>query len=704
MVAKKEVKIEVVADAKYDKIEELENHIKKLENEKINLEINTATEKLNETQSKIESLKNQRANLEVGVDDEEINKINAEIADLSMESINLQIQMDSSELKKAKAEVDELDNSSVDIDLQLGMQNFSQGLSQAKQGISELKQNMDEVAQAGMQSEQNKAFLNMNLGGEKAKKTYQDISDIVASMPGDDNTMRSVLSTAQALGNNLNANEMKAAAGTMADYMSGSATMGKMALESQQDIMKYLLDGNTAELERGSIVSSQVDKLKEASTFQERQAAMQQVLNELGYGGIANQDTMLNKQAEWEGMIYNSQDALSSMWLGAEKGAMDYIIRLNDASNGIVGMGIVAGQMIGGPLFELVGSIGQVGLGLSAVKDGMSAVKSLEFIKWLNELSVVQKLSALSQMELNFAFLTNPIFLVVAAVVALIAVLGYLYFNNEQVRAAVDGLGQSLMMLGSWVYNGAIYWLEQLRITLMNLWNYIFTLGGLLPANVNLTGNQITNTILRVLLFIATLPMQLNMIFINIIAKALGFGDNFAQRMINGAVNAVNGFINKIRQLPGMIQTEFARIEGIVSNFVTSLPQRVWDLGASIVDALKSALGIGSPGHMYYMFEGELKRLDNLPGDMQSSINHNVSLLGSSIVDSFGEPELGYNINSNSLNNDLNNVITGNGGKTGGDTIINIYGDVDSEKRVQQIKDVIQYEINWNNTTGGRTV
>jgi hypothetical protein len=145
---------------------------------------------------------------------------------------------------------------------------------------------------------------------------------------------------------------MKAAAGTMADYMSGAATMGKQALESQQDIMKYLLDGNTAELERGSIVSSQVDKLKEATTFQERQAAMQEVLNQLGYGGISQQDTMLNKQAEWEGMLYNSKDALSSMWLGAEKGAMDYILKLNDASNGLVGMGLVAGQMVAGPLVD----------------------------------------------------------------------------------------------------------------------------------------------------------------------------------------------------------------------------------------------------------------------------------------------------------------------------------------------------------------
>ena len=155
------------------------------------------------------------------------------------------------EISKIKQQLEEVDDEPIkpefdDSSVQLGIQNISDGFSRAKQGVLELKDAIKEVEQAGMQSEQNKAFLEMNLGPDKAKQTYQDISDIVASMPGDDNTMRSVLSTAQALGNDLNPSEMEAATKTMADYMAGSATMGKMATESQQDIMKYLLDGNTA--------------------------------------------------------------------------------------------------------------------------------------------------------------------------------------------------------------------------------------------------------------------------------------------------------------------------------------------------------------------------------------------------------------------------------------------------------------------------
>ncbi|MBP5699426.1 MAG: hypothetical protein J6W71_01065, partial [Methanobrevibacter sp.] len=289
------------------------------------------------------------------VDDEQVKELEDLLNSLADKVVGFEVAVDDDGLDAAGEKEESLNGSAefvIDVDdaaVQQAMTNLSDGVGKAKQGVLDLKNALQEVEQAGMQSEQNKAFLEMNLGADEAKQTWKDISDIVASMPGDDNTMRSVLSTAQALGNDLNPSEMEAATKTMADYMAGSATMGKMATESQQDIMKYLLDGNTAELERGSIVSSQVDKLKDATTFQERQVAMQEVLNELGYGGISTQDTMLNKQAEWEGMLYNSQDALSSMWLGAEKGAMDYVLQLNDATNGLVGMGIVAGSVAGGP-------------------------------------------------------------------------------------------------------------------------------------------------------------------------------------------------------------------------------------------------------------------------------------------------------------------------------------------------------------------
>lgn len=540
-------KLQLKIEADTNKLKDVDAQIKKVESELKQLKgkADVDDSEVQGLQSKLQSLQNQKISIQADIDKSQLQ--------IDQKKIEMQVAVEKSQLEKARAEADAMDGQEIHMALELAMQNFSQGIASCKQGVQDLYDNIKQVEQAGIQSEQNLAFLSLNMGAEKARDTFKEISDIVATMPGDDNTMRSVLSTAQALGNNLNTQEMKDAAATMADYMAGSATMGKMAVESQQDIMKYLLDGNTAELERGSIVSAYVDKLKDAKTFQERQKAMQEVLNQLGYGGISQMDTMLNKQAEWEGMMYNSKDALSSMWLNAEKGAMDYILKLNEASNGLVGMGIVAGQMVLGPLTDIMTGLGQVGVGvktlkeaadlagignkLSNVKDKLTGVKDAirdvdlsgkfsnlksgltsiatsaanaarsigstlknalvaagnaakSAVVWLARTSkellvsaanamksaaawlwdnavkaastAVTKLAAAAQWLLNIAMSANPIVLVTLAIVALIAILGYLYFNNEQVRAAVDGLGQTLMGIGQTIYGylvGAIEWL-----------------------------------------------------------------------------------------------------------------------------------------------------------------------------------------------------------------------------------------------------
>ncbi len=412
------------------------------------------------------------------VDDEQVKALEELLDSLADKVVGFEVAVDDDGLDAAGEKEEGLNGSAefvIDVDdaaVQQAMSNLSDGVGKAKQGVLDLKDALQEVEQAGMQSEQNQAFLQMNLGADEAKQTWKDISDIVASMPGDDNTMRSVLSTAQALGNNLSPSEMKDATATMADYMAGSATMGKQSLESQQDIMKYLLDGNTAELERGSIVSSQVDKLKGATTFQERQVAMQEVLNDLGYGGIAQQDTMLNKQAEWEGMLYNSQDALSSMWLGAEKGAMDYVLQLNNATGGLVGMGIVAGSVAGGPIIDTVSGLGQMAM-------GMQAIKNLGMIQWLSQLSIMTKLSAAAnwllsaaQWALDAAMSANPIVIVVLALIALAAALIWAYQNVDWFREMVDNAWASIVTFGQQLYSfisGALQGLVN-AITAVGAW------------------------------------------------------------------------------------------------------------------------------------------------------------------------------------------------------------------------------------------
>ena len=134
------------------------------------------------------------------VDDEQVKALEELLNSLADQVVGFEVSVDDDGLDEAGEKEEGLNGSAefvIDVDdtaVQMAMSNLSDGVSKAKQGVTDLKNALQEVEQAGMQSEQSQAFLEMNLGADEAKKTWQDISNIVASMPGDDNTMRSVLS------------------------------------------------------------------------------------------------------------------------------------------------------------------------------------------------------------------------------------------------------------------------------------------------------------------------------------------------------------------------------------------------------------------------------------------------------------------------------------------------------------------------------
>lgn len=721
-MADKEVKIEVIANADYSEIESLEDLITEINNQSINVPVdNSEISNLEDEISNLEDiiaeetaygfdtseseaeLENLKAQLEdIKTEAETPSTVDIEVPDMSL--VNAQALMGlSSEMSNVGAEAEQMAQDMNTASITVGqlatqtgiaepqMRNLIKYIDNATFPKEEAMMYVKSLNQIGVSSNNlgksatdldkiNDAF---GLGADKVNSLGQELSVLGVDM-------NNVSSSFNALGY-ANANTV----GGMQNYFSFlqkyDAEFNKLGYNVDQ--ASVIIAAATHKFGGGKAAYSGLsDALKEANGDTR---ALEEALD-LQAGSLDNASQLTS---QYEGQLQQ---------LANEEAEHKTITQLLAAAYSDLEMDLAP---VLGPLSSFMGMIGQAGswaVGVNGLIELSNSFRKLSVIQsaitWLKELEITNKLVSLSQLELNFAFLMNPIFLVVAAVVALVAILGYLYFNNEQVRNSINALGQALMGFGQWVYNGAIYWLEQLRITLMNLWNYIFTLGGLLPANVNLTGNKIVDTILRVLLFIATLPMQLNMIFINIIAKALGFGDNFVQRMLTAGSNAVSRFMSQISSLPGRLMTELNNMLSAVGQWAATLPQKFWEAGVNAVKNFLNALGIHSPGTMQRMLIWEISEMGKRVPDESRQLLSNISNLGTGIVDSFGEPELGYNINSNSLNSDLNNVITGNNTKSKGDIIINIYGDVDSEKRIQQIKDVIQYEINWDNTTGGRTI
>lgn len=358
------------------------------------------------------------------------------------------------------------------------------------------------------------------------------------------------------------------------------------------------------------------------------------------------------------------------------------------------------------PLGSFMGLIGQAGSyavginGLVTLAQSMNTLRNAEILS-----TIATKASAAAQWLLNIAMDANPIMLVVLAIIALVAILGYLYFNNEQVRAAIDGLGQTFMWVGQIMYMSIINAVNWIIGALQNLWTYVITLGGLLPENVSITGNSIVDTILRVLAFILTLPIQIGIVFVNIIARTLGFGNNFVQNMIRAGSNAVTNFFSYIAQIPGRLGTELGNALNKVNEWAATLPQKFWDAGVNAVKNFLSALGIASPGTMQRMLVWEVSEMGRRVPDESRTLLSNIGRLGEDVVDEFGNPTLGLNYedtaNASIVNNNNNN--NEGHGQSIRDLILNI-GSVDDEERINQIIEALRRYLAFDNETAGRTI
>lgn len=136
--------------------------------------------------------------------------------------------------------------------------------------------------------------------------------------------------------------------------------------------------------------------------------------------------------------------------------ALDKTGSAADASESkFMGLSDVASGL--GDLFgiEALGPIAATGLALGDLTGGFAQLAPVMTgaIDKIKNLSVVTKAQSIAQGALNLVMSLNPIFLVVAAIVALIAIFVVAYKNSETFRDIVDGAFRAVKNVVMGVYN-----------------------------------------------------------------------------------------------------------------------------------------------------------------------------------------------------------------------------------------------------------
>ena len=359
-------------------------------------------------------------------------------------------------------------------------------------------------------------------------------------------------------------------------------------------------------------------------------------------------------------------ERLSAMWQDIE--SQNHAVA-GSAYEIVTGFGMVAGagmQLNG--LIQLMQTLRAATIGETIASYASSAAHYVSA-------GATGALSA-AQAILNAVMSMNPIILVVLALVALAAALVWAYNNVDWFRAMVDSAWSSIVQLAQaiWSYiSPAIQWISSLFQQ--------FT------SQLGLNTNDWVQALLGFILFLPTLPIKIGVALVNSIARLLGFKGNFVETMMSTGISAVTNFITQISQLPGKLAGELQKMYSTVSEWASTLPQKFWDAGVDAVKGFLDALGIHSPGFMFYAIQGELNRIDKVTGE--TDFSGNMANMGQRMANSFN-PNLDLYNGSSSMSAGLN-------------LTINIES-VDNEERIQQIVRAVETALKFDNETAGRSV
>lgn len=702
-MAEKEITIKINTDADTSQIQDLKTAIEEL-------------------QISSENANNSLSNIGADIDPTTIDEVSSSTDDLSTNAENA-----SSSTTDLGDTVNSLDGSSIG-NLSDEMSNYRDNADDANDSTNNL---MDGLASAGLAAGLSGTFMGIansagaygdsmmratnaaqgaGISADQLKSSMDMLSE-ATGRSGSQLRESFILATARGITNLDSFNQMMLGAGAQAtqfgvDIDTMANKFSNMAMRSNISTKQLAGTGITME-ELASAMGVSVDEVSDKWKTLDinTRASILGIAASMNEGKGANEDF----KHSWAGLNAQLDMAKGKLIRVIGDAILPTLIPAIEVATQVI-KGLASGfQALPTPIKAVLGGIATFAIGFTSVGLALNSVfKLVKFaIGPFKLLAQSERIAAAAQWLLNIAMSANPIMLVVIAIVALIAILGYLYFNNEQVRESINHLGQSLLGLGQWIYTGLIGALETVKNALIGFIQYIIGFGVNLLTNIGLTITNIINRIIGFLVWWYTLPSKIAITFINIIARALGFGHNFVHNITSAGSRAVNNFLSYIRQLPGKLAGELNNMLSLVGRWAATLPQKFWEAGVNAVKNFLNALGIHSPGTMQRMLLWEVSEMGNQVPIKASKLLTNINRLGKDIVDEFGNPRLDYDINDKLGNVSLTGVYDNNTYGGYGNQTINLnleIGSVDNEKRVQEIVDVIRKELSWDNKTAGRTV
>lgn len=671
----KEITVKVATNVDDSQVQRVEDKINEINRKKLQLNVDAKQEALAETEHRIKSLKTfietaNTSNVNFHIDDTEILKAKDELEQLESKIPKLQFDVEDAEIKQAKYELDQIDDTPVKVEMnvddtavQTAMSNIQDGINQTKQGLNELGQGFGTILEAAGKQETNRAFLQNTLkNGELVDKKLKDINQTVADLPGDDSILQGLLSQAVAKDASLTTKELGDMGTAAADYFAAMENFGKSSSEAFQDMNNYILTGNTAEIERSPILANHIDKLKEGTSIQERSVLLQKALNAEGWGGMSKVDTYNNALETFNGMIERGKYNLGGLFLEATKGGMDAVMGLDELTGGLASAGLAFGTEFGPGLFSTSQGLISMGSGLSTMGKEFGGVMPM-ISNFAGQIPVIG--GALTSLSLG------PIALIIAAIVALgvaIFEVGKYFGWWSDVGGMFDAIKTGVLSLWEAFTSNeyVIQVIDLIKQGLTDAWNALSGFVNFIMSNLTGASGEFDilswaiNTLQTTLNTVGPVVVWFISTMISNFRTAYGIGRvvfSGLSIIVSTAFSIINAIVGAGRGVWSGIIGVWNQAKSIMSGFGGAVSSGLSVAGAAWNSFKSTVMGVVQP---------ILDKIEALQ-DAASSVGDFIFGGGSGGVESYSS--------------------TGYGGAGGNIFNITINGNIDSDARINQLKE-----------------
>ena len=760
-MVEKEVTLKILADVDDSQVEDLENVLQQIVDGKITIPVETDSTELEEVESRIEELEQKRADIYMGMDDTELEEVEAELDELEAKQIELTATVDSSGINETSQDLDNLEQSADNAGAALeAMANLdiANTLSQWGSQAESYAQELDNIA---ISTEQ----LAIQTGMTDSQMTGMLNNITNATFPREE-----ALMYVQSLDQIGVASENLGASATGLDKINDAFHMGAPAVNTLgQELSVLGVDMNNVSSSYNALAYANANTVGGMENFSKFLTRYDSQFHELGmnvdqaavaiaaathkFGGgraaltgmsealkNANGDlSVLEQELGLEAGALTNASQKTAQYSGqleqmaAKEGQHKTVVQqlaaaLDDVAASCNGALAPFASFLG-----LIGNAGSFAVGINGIVQLSNSILTLLGIKKAENAeeevsiglkirsaaasayhtvvetarTVATKAVAVAQAILNAVMAMNPIFLVIMAVVALIAILWYLYNTNESVRAAIDGFIQALIGVGEAIYGSLVGAFQWLTDTWNMVVNAFMTYAPLIAQVLFIMATGGIGAIVLLIAHMNGMPNQVGAILQNVIGRITGFVGSMVSNFVSGASSAVSGFMGYISSLPGRVAGELNAILQHAIQWGQNLINTLVNAARNAVSGILGAFQIASPGIIQRKLVLEFANTNERVGEITSGMATMLGENSRAMVRSWGSPSFDYSINGFAGNTKQEAQSTGannNGQQPVNNLTFNLYGDMDTEERMKRFLDYVTEYLDWDNNTAGRNM